>query len=83
MDRLGVFKAAMETRDKGMRADQPVDSSRRKLLGQIGKAAWVAPALTVLTLGNNAHADSIPEPPPPPNSDPRKNSDPRNRGRGD
>ena len=72
----------METRDKGMRADQPVDSSRRKLLGQIGKAAWVAPTLILLTPGKVAGANSLPQPPPPPNSDPRKNSDPRNRGRG-
>jgi len=75
----------MKTHDKGMRANQSIDSSRRKLLGQIGKVAWVAPTLTILSLGDAAHADGsfIPPPPPTSSSDPRYNPDPRNRGRGD
>ncbi len=40
--------------------------SRRKLLGDIGKLAYVAPTLTVLSLGvNNTHAMSVSVPCPP------------------
>jgi hypothetical protein len=42
--------------------------SRRKMLGGVGKLAYVAPTLTLLSLSTkNAHALS---PPPPPGSQP-------------
>jgi hypothetical protein len=44
---------------------ESVDSQRRKLLGSVGKAVWIAPALVLLS-SRNANAQDGPPPPPPP-----------------
>ena len=44
---------------------ETIDASRRKLLGSMGKAAWVAPTLVLLS-SRNINADGPPPPPPPP-----------------
>ena len=54
---------------KGQGKDAPehaetVDSSRRKLLGNAGKAAWVTPTLVFLSFtAGSAKSDGPPDPP--------------------
>ena len=42
---------------------ETIDASRRKLLGSVGKAAWVAPTLFLLS---SRKVDAQGQPPPPP-----------------
>ena len=46
-------------------SSESVDNSRRKLLRTVGKVAWVAPTLILLS-SRKAGAQGPPPPPPPP-----------------
>ena len=57
---------------------ESIDSQRRKLLGSVGKAAWIAPTLVLLSSRNaNAQDGPPPPPPPPPGSLPASSPNPR------
>ena len=57
---------------------ESVDAQRRKLLGRVGKAAWIAPTLVLLFSRNtNAQGGPPPPPPPPPGSEAGFNPNPR------
>ena len=45
---------------------ETIDASRRKLLGSVGKAAWIAPTLVLLSSRKAVAEDGTPPPPPPP-----------------
>jgi len=53
-----------ERRTDETKQSESIDTTRRKLLGGIGKAAWIAPTLTLLSF-SKANAQIGPPPPPP------------------
>jgi hypothetical protein len=55
----------MDKQDKCNQAQpEPVDASRRELLGKAGKAAWVTPTLVFLSFtAGSANAGGPPDPP--------------------